>query len=671
MRVLALTDGVRLSDYYNGGGPTNFTMSAPLPTPAEFLKRVEVVRGPASSLYGSDALGGVIGYLTVDVADVLPPGRSLGITPKLSFDKSNEGLTGTVLAAARGEGGWEGLLGYSYTHAHELDNQGADPITGPACSRPNPQDVKDRAWIAKLALTPAAAHRLKLTLEGRDQDTGVVVRRIPAALARVTAMDGDDHAQRLRVTLDWEHRSQGGLYDRLNAKLYRQSAKTRNNNRQTRTNTSATCAAATGSGSNCTIEQEFHFDQTLTGLNLQAEKGWGRHLVVAGVELSRTETEQLRDARVWRLSGPAPGPGQVPLGGPGVVPPTKVLAGDQFPLRDFAPGHTDNLGLFVQDAIELMDGRLTLTPGLRYDWRRLKPEPDALSQAVLAAIGRQAVTRENGAVSPKLAALYRLTPQWSLFGHVSRGFRAPNYEEVNGHFRNTTQSYGVAPNPDLKPETSWGGELGLRYGDERLAAQLAVYDNRYRDFIETVRLNCPGDPRCIAGLANTNMALNLSRVRIYGAEARVRWRFAPGWSLSGALAYAHGEDEKIDQPLNSVEPTRLSLALAREAEAWGGELRLRAAQKVKRVNDCTNIATCTGTPQYTPWFRPPGYEVVDLSLWWRPVKQARLALAVNNLLDRKYWLWSDIRQADARNPLGVDFYSQPGRSLTAALEYAF
>ncbi|MCS6786230.1 MAG: TonB-dependent receptor, partial [Thiobacillaceae bacterium] len=277
----------------------------------------------------------------------------------------------------------------------------------------------------------------------------------------------------------------------------------------------------------------------------------------------------------------------------------------------------------------------------------------------------------NGAVSPKLAALYRLTPQWSLFGHVSRGFRAPNYEEVNGHFRNTTQSYGVAPNPDLKPETSWGGELGLRYGDERLAAQLAVYDNRYRDFIETVRLNCPGDPRCIAGLANTNMALNLSRVRIYGAEARVRWRFAPGWSLSGALAYAHGEDEKIDQPLNSVEPTRLSLALAREAEAWGGELRLRAAQKVKRVNDCTNIATCTGTPQYTPWFRPPGYEVVDLSLWWRPVKQARLALAVNNLLDRKYWLWSDIRQADARNPLGVDFYSQPGRSLTAALEYAF
>lgn len=39
--------------------------------------------------------------------------------------------------------------------------------------------------------------------------------------------------------------------------------------------------------------------------------------------------------------------------------------------------------------------------------------------------------------------------------------------------------------------------------------------------------------------------------------------------------------------------------------------------------------------------------------------------------DKKYWLWSDIRIADARNPAGVDFYSQPGRNVAARFEYSF
>ncbi len=63
--------------------------------------------------------------------------------------------------------------------------------------------------------------------------------------------------------------------------------------------------------------------------------------------------------------------------------------------------------------------------------------------------------------------------------------------------------------------------------------------------------------------------------------------------------------------------------------------------------------------------------VLDLSAWWKPSKQWRLSAALNNVFDKKYWLWSDIRLADARNPLGVDFYSQPGRTLAARLEYAF
>ncbi len=58
--------GSRLPDYFNGGGPTNYTMNAPSGPMLDFLKQVEIVRGPASSLYGSDAIGGVVGYLTLN-----------------------------------------------------------------------------------------------------------------------------------------------------------------------------------------------------------------------------------------------------------------------------------------------------------------------------------------------------------------------------------------------------------------------------------------------------------------------------------------------------------------------------------------------------------------------------------------------------------------------------
>lgn len=650
-RVLQMVDGVRMPDFYNGGGPTNSTMNAPLGVSTDFLKRVEVLRGPASSLYGSDAMGGVVGFLTMDAGDILDKDDKTGLLAKLAYTGSDEGLGGTVLGAGRGDNGLEWVLGYSHKNGHEFDNQGDVDTQSSSRTAPNPQDVEDRGVLAKLALRPAAGHTLKLALEGRDQDADVVVKRLSASLPRVTAMDGDDHTERRRGSLEWQHQPKGGWYDRLTARLYHQAVDTANHNRQTRSNTSASCSASAAGVNTCYIEQDFFFEQTSLGGGVQTEKTLGRHFLTLGLDLARVETEEKRDARVWNLT----------TGGvPGVTAPGKSLAGDTYPLRDFAVGRTDSVGLFLQDEIALAEGKLSLTPALRYDWRKLQPEPDALSQAVLTAIGKQVAEQSDGAFSPKIAALWHATPEWSAFGHLAGGFRAPNYEEVNGHFRNTAQSYGIAPNPDLEPETSVGVELGLRLKRPGLSGQLTVYDNRYKDFIENVRLTCPADPSCISGLSVTYQSRNLNKVRIYGAELRAGWNFLPGWSLNGALAYAHGDNEQDHQPLNSVEPARLSLALARNARTWGAETRLRAATRKSRVDDSDGV-----------WFRVPGYGVTDLSLWWKPRKNAQVTVAVNNLFDKKFWLWSDIRQADATNPAGVDFYSQPGRNLAASFSYTF
>lgn len=657
-RVVSMIDGVRLGDFYNGGGPTNFTLSSSPTAMPDFLKRVEIVRGAASSLYGSDAIGGVVGYVTLDPSDLLQDGAQTGLRLRVGYNGANRGFSQTLLGALRGEGALanELLLGYSHANGKEIDNHGRVGTISPSRSKPNSLKTEDQGALAKLILRPAAGHKLSATIEGRDQQSESEIQRLSVSLPKVTWVEGDDNARRVRGSVEWEHTpADAALYDRLTARLHHQDSETRNFNFQRRTRTSAGCSAVANGVNNCYIESDFKVDQQRIGASLQLEKalktGDLSHLLTYGADLSRVRVEELRDGRFWNLTTGAF---------------TKKLAGETYPLRDFANGRTDTIGLFVQDEIGgLAGGRLALTPGLRYDRTNLKPEVDAIAQQVLTTIGRQAVEQTHASVSPKLGAIWRFDPVVSAYGQIARGFRAPNYNEVNGAFRNTSQGYGTTPNPDLKPETSVGLELGLRINSGKLRSQFSAFDNRYKDFIESVRFACPGNPNCIAGTNTTYMSDNLSRVRIYGAELRASWDFAPGWTSGGSLAWARGNNEENGQPLNSVEPLRLSASLARDFGTWGAEGRLRGAARKTRIDDSG------GSVSDPTYFRTPAYAVTDLALWWKIDRRAQITLVLNNVFDKKYWLWNDIRQADARSPLGADFYSQPGRNLSLAFQSDF
>lgn len=657
-RVIQIVDGVRQPDYFNGGGPTNYTMSAPSAPMPDFLRQVEIVRGPASSLYGSDAIGGVVGYLTLNPADIARGDKKQGVRLRGTYYGASDTLSGSVVGAWRSEM-VDVLLGYAQANGSETDNQGKDKTFGPTRSAPNPSETADRGALAKFILRPLAGHKLTLALEGREQEAQTEIKRIPASLSRITAMSGDDETRRGRISLEYEHTASSLFYDRLIARIYHQDATTDNINRQRRSNTTYSaatgCSASRAGAASCDIEQHFSFDQRTSGFGLQLESafqlGATSHLLTYGVDLMRQRIETLRDGRVENVAT-------------GAV--TYSLAGESYPLRDFANGVTDTVGIFAQDEISLLAGRLALTPGIRYDHTRLRPEVDALAQQVLTIIGREAVKQEHGHLSPKLGGQWKFDERWSLFGQVASGFRAPNYNEVNGAFRNSAQIYATSPNPDLKPETSVGVELGMRLASGALRAQATVFDNRYKNFIENVRLNCPADPSCISigGVDYTTyMSKNLSNVRIYGAEFRGAWDFAPNWRVDGAVAYAHGENTDSGAPLNSVEPLRLSLGLGYDVGQWGGEWRLRAAAGKNRIDQSSNR-----------YFRTPGYGVSDLAVWVRPTANTRLVVALNNVFDQKHWLWSDVRQADVTSTgdlAAPDFYTQPGRNLRVAFQADF
>jgi len=130
-RVLVLEDGSRLEDYSwsDEDGPS---------VDARLAQRVEVIRGPASVLYGSDALGGVVNVIPEELPDANGGPRTMRTGFELAGASNNAELEGAArVEGAGGSWGWRlfgigRFAGSLHTPAGELDNTGFSALSGDA-----------------------------------------------------------------------------------------------------------------------------------------------------------------------------------------------------------------------------------------------------------------------------------------------------------------------------------------------------------------------------------------------------------------------------------------------------------------------------------------------------------------------------------------------------------
>lgn len=645
-RILMLTDGVRVTDYRAAGTSNYDAASRDVPF-AEFLKQVEIVRGPASSLYGSDAIGGVMGFITLDPADLLK-GRSFAVGGQTGYYSADNSKRLSAWVASGNER-FQSLLMVGTAKGDETDNKGSSRVQGNTRTAPNPLDYTQSNVLGKLLFTPTREHRIKLTVEHKESESDVDVQRVAngTSLARVSSNTGIDSMQRDRMQLDYEYLPEAGWFDSLALKLYTQKETTDNQNRQLRSKTASSCSSTTVGTMNCLVNNRYDYEQTHTGFGLQQRKAFTFGLpqeVVWGLDFDRAETEETTYTTWTNLAT-------------GAV--SNTLLGYTYPVSYFPAGHTDQLGLFAQD--EIRAGNLHITPGLRFDRFSLKPETTGL---YVRTDGKDPASKSGSHVSPKLSLLYDLKPDWNVYAQYVEGFRGPNYEEVNRYFVNGSSAYGVVGNADLKPETSRGLELGSKYTGSRWGAQFSVFQTHYKNFIDYSVLGA-SDSRNIyvnGTRYSTYLYQNLASVVIRGADWGGYWQVLPSLRLNAAFAIANGYDATSKAPLNSIEPKRATLAAAwTPSETWGGEWRLRAATGKNRIDTSS-----------TKYFRTPGYGVNDVSAWWQFRPGSRLNLAVNNVFDKTWYQWSDVRLAGLTATDGAPaFYSQPGRNfaITLKLEY--
>ena len=621
-------DGVPIADGFSIGSFSNAGRAA---IETDFVDRAELLRGPASTLYGSDALGGVVSLKTLGVEHWLPEGAGWGGQVRASADSANDS---SALSAALGwrEGPWRALFAQLARRGDQRENH---PRPGGLSS--NPADRQVLASLFKLGLSTVSSD-YTLSFDRHREAVDTDVRSLvygPAQYATTRSLLAEDLSHRERWSLrgEWQWSATG--FDRLSATVYQQRSRVDQDTSQTRD-------AAPPRSPPTLRERNFLLKNDLLGLRLQGEGrfelGGAQHWQVFGLDYARSALSELRDGRETNLLT-------------GVV--SNVIIGERFPLRDFPDSHSDEWGLFWQDEIGLGD-RLALIPGLRYERYRIRPQADAIFREDNP--GLQPVSIDASKLSPKLGARFDLNQQTQLFAQYALGFRAPPMFDVNIGFTIPAFNYRAIPNPDLKPEYSEGLELGLRLSDSWGYAELVVFENRYRDLIDS-RVNLGRD-------ANGTLifqSINRSRARIRGVEARAEFSLpVDTLSLNASFAYAHGDDTAQDRPLNSVDPTKLVLGLV-----WEPLLQHRFELVSTAVAGKRRIDASAGAQ-----FAAPGYLLLDGYWHWQLSDRVGLDLAARNLAGRRYWLWSGVRGL-APEAAEVDLYTQPGRSYSIALSYRF
>lgn len=634
-RVLIQVDGIRSPQGFSFGAQSVGRGNA---TDIGLIKSVEILRGPASALYGSDGLSGVVSFITSDPVDFIKDGNAIGGFARGQYSSADNEFSETIALAGQA-GDFSAMLAYSRRDFEELDNQGTTDVEGSARTTPNSQDGESNAILGKLVWNNGG-HRVRLTGEylEREVSSNVLsglgsVFLFPSPIAEpswtVDNLTSEDTTERIRASIDWTYNADveaAGFIDYAHVAAYWQDGEDVQFTDEDRTSGAFTAPDR---------ERLNTFNNRVYGVAADFRSSFAtgpiKHTLTYGGDYSITRQDGLRD---------------------GVVPPTgEFFPSRAFPVTDFSLG-----GFFIGNAMEFGDGAFTLYPALRFDFYDLKPKDDPLLPGFVP-------TGQDGSkVSPKIGAVWKLGAV-RLFGNYARGFRAPTPTQVNNFFENLAFGYTSAPNPDLEPETSESLEAGIRYEADGISLGLTAFSAQYDDFISQEVISgsfTPGDPAVF-------QFVNLNSVDVRGVEARASYEADNGFRARFAIAFADGTVEAPDATdisLSTIDPLNAIFGIGYRdpGNRFGGEMILSYNAR-KEANE--TVGVCDDT-----CFRPRESAIVDATAFYRISENFTVRAGIFNIFDEKYALWSDVRGLNASSSI-ADAFTQPGRNASISISASF
>jgi len=558
-KVNAFVDGVRYTTASQRGGVSSF-LNMIEPT---FLQSAEILRGPNSAQYGSDALGGSMQFLSRNPIPLND--RSWGAHLGSYFNSSDNGF------------------GLDFASSYQKDNFALMvDLAGRRVNRLRPGEGID----SHNAVTRFFDLSSSLVVDNRLPDTaftqyGGMLKTvwslsggsfITANYIRSQQDDGKRYDQLIggdgNLIADLNHFTMDLFYlkyEKLGLGWFDNFTATYsfNSQREERVNQ--------GGNGNPRASINFEPERTnVNGFQAQAGKQLGeRHSLFFGAEFYHE-----------RVDAPSEG----------LNPVTEVFT----PRRGRVPDGSryDSWGVYAQDVIEVIPTKLKLTGNLRYSYTSYKSQS---KYAPLSSNGEPLWPNDsvnNDYVSFRTGALYTPTSEWSLMANISSGFRSPNITDLgtlgltgSGFEVDAAEVAGLGATigstadrnaistglsvTQLEPETSLNYEFGTRFNKDRIDSEVVFFLTDIDSNIAKQSLILPqgaigltlGDEVITSQSSNgvvfvsasTNPVLvraNFDEARIYGVEYELEVQIAPDWYSEGGFTYIHAEDKRTGLPPN-------------------------------------------------------------------------------------------------------------------------
>ena len=476
-RVLILIDGMKISEQKSMDG------SMIMIDPGN-IERIEVLKGPGSVLYGSEAIGGVVNIITKKGGT-----KPVQATLSTTLDTSNGSLT--PFAALYGSyNGFSYRVSGDYTDAGDKKG-GSGTIDNTSYVESNASAYLDYSWDGGKIGAGYDYFRSNINIPGADADGARVELDLP-------------RWQRDRFYSFFELNKLSDTLQKIKFTGFFQETKKDFSNDIT-VNTRVTMSPTMYMDLDVWSHPFTQNTQKSYGGNLQTDWTFGdSHYVIAGLDylyddLEATDDRQGRTTTdTYRRMGPTWRN----------ISHRETLTADLF---DY-DAHQQSLAAFAQDEWRFHED-WTATLGLRYTW--IESSLDKTNDPTL-----DEGSSDDSHLVGSLGLVYSGFEDWRLRAQYSQGYRYPLLTQL--YIGTTHGSSGrLYPNPDLKPETSQNFEVGTRYDANGITADLALYYNIADDYINS---------RKIAGTSDTIFE-NVDSASTYGAELSLSYTYDP-WNLT-------------------------------------------------------------------------------------------------------------------------------------------
>jgi len=624
-RVLMIKDGMRMNEGYGANGRNDFVGRGFVET--DTLKQVEIAKGAASSLYGSDALGGIIVFTTKDASDYLEDGEKFAADVKAGYSSvDSQAFVGTTLALETGN--FEQLLSLTYRDGEEEKNYDENN---------SPFEISSYSALYKAKYNINSDNFISFTADVWDQETigdsadGLLFyfRTLEGYNVIEESSNGDKNSTAFK--LDYQSTSETPIFDFLSMSLYNKTT-----DQEDQQYGYLDINADFGFFK---VVEKRHMWQTGTykqdtfGFISNATKSIGQHHTIGyGLDIETTESQ--RSVHEFRTVE-------------GKDEPTKDLTTDKFPVNDVF-----RMGVFINDEISLLNDKLLITPGVRFDSYEMDPNGAKKSD------GTEFVAIEENHTSFNLGALYKIQPDLAVFAQYGQGFKVPAYDLAYIEHEQVFSGYiyNIVPSDDLSPEESDTFEIGMRGHVGNVAFTAAVYYNKFDNFlnialIDSEMVDGPHGP----AMKETYQYQNIEAVTIKGAELGINYYLGDTITLFANAAYQDGTNDETDEYINSINPLMGTAGITYQQDNWSTDLILNWADRMTKVNE--------GNKEVA------GYGTLDWLANWQITEDLTMNVSANNLLDKKYVKYQNASGHGVTADLTM--LTEPGRHFAASIKYSF